>query len=176
MRALFASIRLPLPAEAEAIRDLIGIRKRRHMSPEALAKLEHARGSIKSPVLAPPIRYFERAVHASYPEHLNVGAGTSESSAWATSAAAGERWRRSNQRLLRLSQNGQQSGRRNSNRGRDQEMPLEPPPCRFRVPTWCTRGQIVDIREMRSWRSLRPPTGQIIPVATGPICAELNTI
>ena len=49
--------RLPLPAEAEAIRDLIGIRKRRHMTPEALSKLEHARGSIKSPLLAPPIDY-----------------------------------------------------------------------------------------------------------------------
>jgi hypothetical protein len=36
--------RLPLPAETEAIRDLIGIRKRRHMTPEALSKLEHARG------------------------------------------------------------------------------------------------------------------------------------
>jgi hypothetical protein len=54
--------RLPLPAEAEAIRDLIGIRKRRHMTPEALSKLEHARGSIKSPVLAPPIHYFEAGV------------------------------------------------------------------------------------------------------------------
>jgi hypothetical protein len=38
------------------------------MTPEALAKLEHARGSIKSPVLAPHIRFFEGAttsVHSS---------------------------------------------------------------------------------------------------------------
>jgi hypothetical protein len=37
------------------------------MTAEALSKLEHARGSIKSPVLAPPIRYFERAVSAAIP-------------------------------------------------------------------------------------------------------------
>ena len=59
--------RLPLPAEAEAIRDLIGIRKRRHMTPEALSKLEHARGSIKSPLLAPPIDYSAPAVSAAIP-------------------------------------------------------------------------------------------------------------
>jgi hypothetical protein len=41
--------RLPTPAEAEAIRDVIGIRRRRHMTAEALANLERARGSIKSP-------------------------------------------------------------------------------------------------------------------------------
>ena len=58
---------LPLPAEAEAIRDLIGIRKRRHMTPEALSKLEHARGSIKSPLLAPPIDYSAPAVSAAIP-------------------------------------------------------------------------------------------------------------
>jgi hypothetical protein len=59
--------RLPLPAEAEAIRDLIGIRKRRRMTPESLSKLEHARGSIKSPHLAPPIDYFAPAASAIHP-------------------------------------------------------------------------------------------------------------
>jgi hypothetical protein len=59
--------RLPSLAEAEAIRDLIGIRKRRHMTPKALAKLEYARGSIKSPVLALPIDYSDRAVSAAIP-------------------------------------------------------------------------------------------------------------
>jgi hypothetical protein len=43
--------RLPTVAEAELIRDLIGIRKRRHMTPEAISKLEQ-RGSIKSPIIA----------------------------------------------------------------------------------------------------------------------------
>jgi hypothetical protein len=47
--------RLPLSSEAVAIRDLIGIRKRRHMTDEARANLERARKAIKSPVLAPPI-------------------------------------------------------------------------------------------------------------------------
>jgi hypothetical protein len=42
--------RLPTADEADTIRDLIGIRKRR---PETLSKLERARGSIKSPNLAP---------------------------------------------------------------------------------------------------------------------------
>jgi hypothetical protein len=45
--------RLPTADEADTIRDLIGIRKRRHMTAEALSKLERARGSIKSPNLAP---------------------------------------------------------------------------------------------------------------------------
>jgi hypothetical protein len=44
---------LPTAAEAATIRDLIGIRKRRLMTAEALSKLERARGSIKSPNLAP---------------------------------------------------------------------------------------------------------------------------
>jgi hypothetical protein len=60
--------RPPLTSEAEAIRYLIGIRRRRHMTSEALANLERARGSIKSPLLAPPIRFFEEAassVHLS---------------------------------------------------------------------------------------------------------------
>jgi hypothetical protein len=39
--------RLPTPGEAEAIRDDLGIRKRRHLSDEALAALERARGSVK---------------------------------------------------------------------------------------------------------------------------------
>ena len=45
--------RLPTPAEAEAIRDLIGIRRRRHMTDAALSNLERARGSIKSRFNAP---------------------------------------------------------------------------------------------------------------------------
>jgi hypothetical protein len=45
--------RPPTQAEADTIRDLIGIRKRRHMTAAALSKLERARGSIKSPNLAP---------------------------------------------------------------------------------------------------------------------------
>jgi hypothetical protein len=60
--------RLPLSSEAEAIRDLIGIRKRRHMTAEALAKLGRARGAIKSLVLGSPMRFSERAatsVHLS---------------------------------------------------------------------------------------------------------------
>jgi hypothetical protein len=44
--------RLPTADEADTIRDLIGIRKRRHMTAEALSKLERAQGSIKSPNLA----------------------------------------------------------------------------------------------------------------------------
>jgi hypothetical protein len=34
--------RLPTPAEADAIRDVIGIRRRRHLSPEALAQARSA--------------------------------------------------------------------------------------------------------------------------------------
>jgi hypothetical protein len=45
--------RLPTPAEADAIRDVIGIRRRRHMTAEALANLERARKAIKSPVSGP---------------------------------------------------------------------------------------------------------------------------
>ena len=52
----FGLDRLPDDAEAEAIRDQIGIRKRRHMTAAALSKLERARGSIKSPNLAPGFR------------------------------------------------------------------------------------------------------------------------
>jgi hypothetical protein len=52
--------RPPLSTEAEAIRDLIGIRKRRHMTAEALTNLERAREAIKSPLLAPPMRSFAR--------------------------------------------------------------------------------------------------------------------
>jgi hypothetical protein len=60
--------RLPTPAEAEAIRDLIGIRKRRHMTAEALSSLERARESIKSPFSDSPMRFSEGAatsVHLS---------------------------------------------------------------------------------------------------------------
>ena len=46
--------RLPTSGEAESIRDLIGIRKRRQMTAEALSSLGRARESIKSPVLARP--------------------------------------------------------------------------------------------------------------------------
>jgi hypothetical protein len=49
--------RLPTKAEAGAIRDCLGIRKRRHLSPEALAQarsaLEVAAGRAKSPVSEP---------------------------------------------------------------------------------------------------------------------------
>jgi hypothetical protein len=49
--------RLPTPTEADAIRDVIGIRRRRHLSPEALAQarsaLEFAAGRAKSPVPEP---------------------------------------------------------------------------------------------------------------------------
>ena len=47
--------RLPTAAEAELIRDLIGIRKRRHVTAEALSNLERARGSTKSPNFAPEL-------------------------------------------------------------------------------------------------------------------------
>ena len=59
--------RLPTPIEAESIRDLIGIRKRRRMTAEALSSLGRARESIKSPVLDSPIRYSERAYACSLP-------------------------------------------------------------------------------------------------------------
>jgi hypothetical protein len=68
MRVFLGLDRLPTSAEADAIRDVIGIRKRRHMTAE-LAKLERARKAIKSPVSASPIRFSERAV-------LGVMAGT----------------------------------------------------------------------------------------------------
>jgi hypothetical protein len=51
--------------EAEAIREVLGIRKRRLMTPEALSRLERARGSIKSPKLAPDI--------APEPEEVSPG-------------------------------------------------------------------------------------------------------
>ena len=53
---------LPTSAEADTIRDLIGIRKRRLMTAEALSKLESARGSIKSPVSASPMRLNSEAL------------------------------------------------------------------------------------------------------------------
>jgi hypothetical protein len=45
--------RLPTADEAVVIREVLGIRKRRHMTAEALSKLERTRGLIKSPNLAP---------------------------------------------------------------------------------------------------------------------------
>jgi hypothetical protein len=45
--------RLPTAQEAVVIREVLGIRKRRHMTPEALSRLKRARGLIKSPDLAP---------------------------------------------------------------------------------------------------------------------------
>ena len=45
--------RLPTADEAVVIREVLGIRKRRHMTTEALSKLERTRGLIKSPNLAP---------------------------------------------------------------------------------------------------------------------------
>jgi hypothetical protein len=46
--------RLPTPAEAEAIRDVIGIRRRRHLTAEALARLEQMRAALKSPFMPRP--------------------------------------------------------------------------------------------------------------------------
>ena len=45
--------RLPTADEAVVIREVLGLRKRRHMPAEALSKLERTRGLIKSPNLAP---------------------------------------------------------------------------------------------------------------------------
>ena len=45
--------RLPTADEAVVIREVLGIRKHRHMTAEALSKLERTRGLIKSPNLAP---------------------------------------------------------------------------------------------------------------------------
>ena len=45
--------RLPTAEEAVVIREVLGIRKRRLMTAEAPSKLERARGSIKSPNIAP---------------------------------------------------------------------------------------------------------------------------
>ena len=45
--------RLPTAEEAVVIREVLGIRKRRLMTADALSKLERARGSIKSPNIAP---------------------------------------------------------------------------------------------------------------------------
>ena len=45
--------RLPLPAEAEAIRDLIGIRRRRQLSPEAKAALTLRLEAHRKAVLSP---------------------------------------------------------------------------------------------------------------------------
>jgi hypothetical protein len=60
--------RLPTPAEAELIREAVGIRRRRHLSPEMLARsrfyLERARSHVKS---ASGDRTFAKAVGA-YPE------------------------------------------------------------------------------------------------------------
>jgi hypothetical protein len=56
-----------------------------------------------------------------------------------------------------LSQYGQRSARRISNRGRDQGMPHGLRSYRFRLPTWCTRGQIVDTRGRWSWLSTPAP-------------------
>lgn len=48
--------RLPTKDEGEVIRGALGIRRRRLMTPEALANLERARASIKTPVSASPMR------------------------------------------------------------------------------------------------------------------------
>lgn len=45
--------RLPTAQEAVVIREVLGIRKRRHMTAELLSKLERARELIKSPKLDP---------------------------------------------------------------------------------------------------------------------------
>ena len=65
--------RLPTQAEAGAIRDALGIRKRRIMTAEALSNLERARGSIKSPNLAPDIapETEEGALGGDYPQNAD---------------------------------------------------------------------------------------------------------
>jgi hypothetical protein len=78
--------RLPTEAEAGAIRDCLGIRRRRHLSPEALAQarsaLELAAGRAKSPVPEPgsaqvvgPVGSSREADAASL-MRLNEGAAT----------------------------------------------------------------------------------------------------
>jgi hypothetical protein len=53
--------RLPTPAEAESIRDLIGIRRRRQLSPEAKAALALRLEAHRKAFLDSPIRYLEGA-------------------------------------------------------------------------------------------------------------------
>jgi hypothetical protein len=45
--------RLPVPHEVEAIREAIGIRKRRRLTPEGRAQLEAARGLLDRPLSGP---------------------------------------------------------------------------------------------------------------------------
>ena len=51
--------RLPKADEAVLIREAIGIRKRRHLTPEALVVLERARASIKTPFRGDSVRQNE---------------------------------------------------------------------------------------------------------------------
>jgi hypothetical protein len=51
--------RLPTAVEADLIREATGIRKRRHLSPEALVALERARASIKMPFRGDSVRQNE---------------------------------------------------------------------------------------------------------------------
>lgn len=53
----FFLARLPTTAEATVIRNALGIRRRRHLSPEALAALERARSRVQRPVRGTSIRY-----------------------------------------------------------------------------------------------------------------------
>ena len=53
-KAVCTLIGCPTADEAVVIREVLGIRKRRHMTAEALSKLERTRALIKSPNLAPP--------------------------------------------------------------------------------------------------------------------------
>ena len=65
--------RLPTADEAVVIREVLGIRKRRHMTTEALSKLERTRGLIKSPNLAPHSDpKSERAAPPCPPDHLEL--------------------------------------------------------------------------------------------------------
>ena len=48
--------RLPTPAEAEAIRDVIGIRRRRHVSPEARVALSLRLNAHRNAFKSPPMR------------------------------------------------------------------------------------------------------------------------
>jgi hypothetical protein len=63
---VFRPDRLPTPAEADAIRDVIGIRRRRHMTAEALANLERAREAIKTPLPGPALAQTTGPVGSSH--------------------------------------------------------------------------------------------------------------
>jgi hypothetical protein len=59
---------------AESIRDLIGIRKRRHMTADALLSLGRAREAIKSPLFRLAYAFFREGRYIGSREHLNARA------------------------------------------------------------------------------------------------------